>query len=335
MTPDPNPIRITPADEAAIDALVEAGCRPDALPLDADRRARMERVMGLLSLLDHLPQERTGDLLAERTLRRIAAARQKQRLAQQVQSLGVQQGAGLRLGEMLALAAMLLVAVSILWPVMAGARGSARQMACQQNLAAAGLGFASYAADHQGDMPATRMRLGDPWWLTGETGPDGSARSNSANLFQLAKHRYAPLEALSCPENQDALLEMEPVELAAASDWPAADEVSFSYQNQYTANPRPLARGPEIAMLADKNPFFEPGRYKFHLGCDRNRRDRAISLNHAAKGGQNVLLTSGRVQWLASARIAQDNIYHVGGEGLDNYTGVEGPRDGEDSFLVW
>jgi hypothetical protein len=332
MFRESEPIQISDADRAAIDALMEARFDGDKTP--AAMRERCDRILGLLSLLDQLPHERTGDLLPRRTLLAVEAVRRRdQRAETRRAASGLGLGLGLSLGELVAVAAMLLLGISMLWPMLASARGAARQIACQQNLAGAGVGLGAYAAAHQGQMPAMRMRLGDPWWLTGQFDEQGNAQSNSAHLFQLARLGYAPLEKLTCSGNRDALQGLPGSHLSEMFDWPSGQAISFSYQNQYSQDRPRLDRRRPMAVLADKNPFFAPGRYLFPLGLE-HRRD-AMSENHAARGGQNVLMSDGSVRWLVSPRIGADNIFHVGDEGLDNYTGLEGPRDGDDAFLVY
>jgi hypothetical protein len=184
--------------------------------------------------------------------------------------------------------------------------------------------MATYAADHAGAMPATKARLGDPWWMTGEFDEQGYAQSNSAHLFVMVRNGYVRIGTLRCPDNPHAPESVKP----EARDFASYAATSFSYQNQYTTRKAHLTGGPVIAILADKNPFFEPGKYRLELRPDTN------SKNHTSRG-QNVLLTDGRVAWLTHPTLESgDNIFHAGDEGLDNYTGLEAPADEHDSFLV-
>lgn len=323
----PLPPRITDlseGDRRALDALVQAGLDSQNVP--ADHRPRAERLAATLSLLDHMPEERTGDLLAARTLQRIERRRQQDRFTQQIEGLAAGGGgfSGFRLSDAAAAAAVFLISISLLWPMLSSARGTARQIACQSNLAAAGLGLTTYGADHEGAMPATQANLGDPWWLTGRFDSEGNAQSNSAHLYVMVRDGYARMGDLCCPENPDATHNADP----KARDWAHNDACSFSYQNQYTSRKPRIGRGPTIAALADKNPFFAPGTYRFELEHDTNSR------NHTHRG-QNVLLTSGEVLWLTRPVLRDnDNIFHAGDKGLDYYTGVEAPAHEADSFLV-
>jgi hypothetical protein len=319
---------LCPQDQTAVDALVEAGFDLEALS-DSHRR-RGERVMQLLGLLDQLPHEEPGDLLVARTMAAIENTRHQERLSQHIDRLaGAGSGTGsggpirVHLRELVATAAMFLIGVSLLWPMLASARSTARQVACQSNLANAGLGLTSYAADHLGAMPATAAKLGSPWWLTNQFDDQGNALSNSAHLFVAVHNGYVPVQSLSCAANADALAALAP----GMRDWPTAKSASFSYQNQYAARKPRIDGATTIALLADKNPFFEPGRFHFDLAPNHN------SFNHGR--GQNVLMTNGQVMWLDNPRLANDdNIFHAGDDGFDNYTGLEGPADIGDSFLV-
>lgn len=319
---------LCPQDQAALDALVEAGFELDAL--EDSLRERGQRVMQWMGLLDHLPTEEPSDLLVAKTMAAIENTRHQEQLSQHIDRLagaGSAVGSGgtmrVHLRELVATAAMFLIGVSLLWPMLASARSTARQVACQSNLANAGLGLTSYAADNLGAMPATAAKLGSPWWLTNQFDDEGNALSNSAHLFVAVHNGYVPVQSLSCAANPDALAKLAP----GMRDWPAARTASFSYQNQYASRKPRIDGATTIALLADKNPFFEPGRFHFDLAPNHN------SFNHGQ--GQNVLMTNGQVMWLDNPKLANDdNIFHAGNDGFDNYTGLEGPADIEDSFLV-
>lgn len=322
----PSLAKLCEADCAALDALIEAGFEPERV--DGERRPRAERLAATLSLLDHLGDDRPAGGLVNRTLQHVSQPGQQPGFDPPGDHLhdggGGLSGLRLNVKDVAAAVAILLVGVSLLWPTLSSIRGTARQLACQSNLASAGAALASYGADHQGLMPATRARLGDPWWSTGHFDESDYAHSNSAHLFVLVAEDYIRLGQLACPENPDAVTERQP----EWRDWPKAAAVSFSYQNQYAEQKPRLDRGPRIAVLADKNPFFEPGEYHRELPRDAN------SPNHTRRG-QNVLLTDGHVAWLTKPLLeGRDNIFHAGAEGRDHYEGLESPVSADDSFLV-
>ncbi|MEX2671993.1 MAG: hypothetical protein WD294_07785 [Phycisphaeraceae bacterium] len=311
--------QLSEADRQVLDALVEQGYQVSRLPSHQHERA--ERVMALMSLLD-LPEASGQDLLTARTLEAISRSRQQERFSQQIQALTMARTpGGVSVRELVTVAAMVVVGISLLFPVLSNARTVARQIACQSNLASAGVALGSYGLDHNGQMPATHANLGDPWWETNRFNDDGSTRSNSAHLFTLARGGYVRLGVLNCSENPNAVADIHD----GQRDWRSAAAVSFSYQNQYAVKKHRMDRDPAIAVLADKNPFFEPGRFRLELAD-------SSSLNH--EGGQNVLLTTGEVRWNEEPVIGRDNIFHAGNSGFDYYTGTEGPANVSDSFLV-
>lgn len=320
------PVTLHEADAAAVDAWVDAGYDADAVA--AEHQTSAAKVASLLGTLDALPEERTGDLLAARTLEAVAQSRRAAILDQHINALASGQAprGGLRLSELGAVAAVFLIGLSVLWPVLTNYRSSARQIACQTNLQTTGVALGSYAADHNGAMPSVAAHLGDTWWETNKFNADGTARSNSAHLYALVKGKYVKVADFACPTNVQALVKAD----ADARDWPTTESISYSYQNQYTTERHKMGADPKIAVLADKNPMFTAGHYRFGL----DSRD-ANSANHGAGAGQNVLMTDGTVKWMKTPRLANDdNIYHAGLDGFDNYTGLEGPADESDSFLV-
>ncbi len=326
-----DPAGLCPEDQQAFDALIAARFDPDAV--EPARRDRACRLAELLGLMDHLPAPSPGDLLAARTIDTVRRARQKERYTQQIQALsGDGRSTGLRWRELLAAAAVVLISVSLIWPSLNRARATARQDACQTNLAAAGMGFASYAAEHQGRMPAVKARPGDPWWHVNSFTEEGRTRSNSAHLFLLIRGGYLTAEQLTCPGNPDALRRAS----VGMRDWPDAPSTSFSYQNQFTHHANRLNRTVRIAILGDKNPLFQPGAYRSELD------PAALSANHATLQVQNVLLSDGRVLRLTAPMVnGNDNIWQIHDKTAQyiqgrpiRYTGTETPSDENDSFLV-
>ncbi|MBI1374991.1 MAG: DUF1559 domain-containing protein [Phycisphaera sp.] len=337
-----NPIHIlSPQDQSALDALMEVGFNADAVRAeDAQHGERAQRLVALLGTLNALPDEDAGDLLVERTLQSIRQHRYDDHVAQPDEMHVSGGGLPFKLPELIAVAAMLMICLSILWPILAHARATARQIACQANLAQVGLGLTAYARDNNDQMPATRARLGDPWWNVGSTSRDGYAQSNSAHLFTLVRNGYATLGDLHCPENQSETLAYTD----GMTDWPDARHTSYSYQNQYTKDRPRFDKGDTMAVLSDKNPFFRPGsaeKFDMALKPSRNSNNHALLgrfENGRNVGGQNVLLTNGSVTWMDTPILHKqqntDNIFHAGSTGQDYYTGLEGPSDRNDSFLV-
>ncbi|MHC4996434.1 MAG: hypothetical protein ACYTGQ_15415 [Planctomycetota bacterium] len=317
-----DPQNLTRQEQDAIDALVESNFDPTQAPQNLQPHTR--NISDLLSTLDHLPDENPGDLLAARTLQRIDEHRQHSHFAQQVDALA--SGAArpaFRLRDIGAIAAMMILSVSVIMPLLSGSQQTAQQVACQANLGLAARAFSLYANDNNNAMPATKANLGDPWWLTNQFNKDGSTRSNSAHLFVLVSNDYLDLKKLACSNNENAQTESHENQ----RDWNNHGAVSYSYQNQFTSLKPKLDGSTLVALLADKNPFFEPGKYNLEMTPLTN------SANHERQG-QNVLLTNGSVIWLTTPLYESDNIFHAGDDGLDYYTGLEAPATPEDAFLV-
>lgn len=305
----------------ALDALIEAEFDLTQVPAALqDRAARIGRLLGLL---DTLPAPSPGDLLTERTMQAIRAERQKHRIDRQISALTTPAPAA-RWPELIAVAAMILITIGIILPTVNDAREHARQIACQSNMAGAAAGFTTYTTASNGFLPATSTNTGDQWWHIGEVDDAGHAQSNSANLYVLINSGHVEPTVLNCPENPDAMLRLQ----ISARDWPSANAVSYSYQNQFAQNQPRWGNGPVIAILADKNPRFGPGEFYNQIDA------MAISSNHARLGGHNVLFSDGTVRWMESPLTSSgDNIWEA--DGVETYQGNEVPANAKDAFLVW
>ncbi|MFA7236360.1 MAG: hypothetical protein WC058_05805 [Phycisphaeraceae bacterium] len=322
---------LCPADQQVLDLLVDHGFEIDRLPpelppeLSAELQSRAAKVLALMSVLDHLPDERPGDLLVERTLQRIADMRKRERASQHATGtygLTSGGGGGMRWSDLMTVAAMILISVSLAFPVLSHQRAQSRQAACQSNLAAAGMGFGQYAQQFNNQLPTLKTRSGDPWWHINSFNDDGSTQSNSAHVFLLIRNGYVQPARFVCPGNTGSVritVQMR--------DWPDARCIQFSNQNMFTDH-RPVWGGKNnIAVLADKNPLFTSGRRLQGVPDDAN------SANHQSLGGQNVLTTDGNVAWLQLPVInGQDNIWQA--KDKTQYTGNETPAGEDDSFLV-
>ncbi len=204
------------------------------------------------------------------------------------------------------------------------------RIACEANLAASGRAFGQYAADYLDVMPRGRIEQGSPWYRVGYTYSDIlPVRSNSANLYMLARMRYVDPTTLSCPENAHAPRHMT----ADMYDWSRPDAVSYSYQNQFAARASRMSEYPNMAMMADKNPRFnirpEDGMKLYYLSV---LPDSTVSSMHTMRG-QNVLYADGSVWWATHPIMPNgDNIWLA--DGIDSYNGTETPSAADDAFLV-
>ncbi len=340
-------LTLSDADAAVLDAIIEARARgvdtaSGAGPLPPGGAARAARVHALLNLLsldepdaENQPTDGELDVLTADVLEAIATQRQRQRFAEQVQVFAEpRRTIGVSLRQLMTAAAVFLIGLSLLLPVLNNTRHQAQQTACAAGLGGVGGSFARYASDHQGNMPRYDIRPASAWWRVGQATSPAAVQSNSANLYLLVRLGYTEADALNCPANPSAP--------AAGSmtgqqlDYANHQQVSYSYQNQFRAQPIKLADGRTvIAVLADKNPLFviQPGRFAQHVDTATT----APSVVHGSRG-QNVLLSTGQVRWVVRPEIERtdnqtsDNIWTA--QNISTYTGTETPADAGDSFLV-
>ena len=324
-------------DSRALDAL--AGDAWDDARAPTPLRDRAARLVSLLrpvrestERIEIDPAQR--DALISATLGRVQAeidrAESWRRLRTEPATMQIARG-GFRLRDLVSVAAMALIAFGVFLPMASAWREQARITQCASNLSNAGVGFAMYANERAGSLPAITAGFnGATWWNVGEP-----RQSHSANLFTLAREGYASLRELSCPGNAAATTNVDDPENRL--DWSSPDEVSYSYQLPPSA--RLAWSGPaRIVVLADKSPII-----------DRARRNEvfdpeARSINHRGMG-QNVLYNDGSVVFLNRPVIVrgfrEDNIWlprsvermiEQGSRPL--LRGAETPADEEDAFVA-
>ena len=286
----------------------------------AEQSDRADKLGSLLGLLDQYPVPQAQDDLTQRTVEQILASEQRQRFAEQLQAVTAPTPA-FRWSELTTVAAVLMIALSLLWPFLSYSRTSASRVACANQLASAGMGFGRYATDYGGVLPRRGSFPGNPWYHVGEPPETGRPiRSNSAHLAVLINGAYVHPNTLACPDNKHAPRDLS----VQIHDWPSAKAISFSYQNQFTRTDTQIDRSPQIAILADKNPFIVVVE-GFAFRPDQ------LPLFHRQLG-QNVLRANGAVQWTTQPLINGDNFYLA--SGIDHYQGNEVPASDDDAMLV-
>lgn len=190
--------------------------------------------------------------------------------------------------DIVSVAAVLLIAASVVWPVLSHLREESRRLACNSNLGAASSALASYAQDYQYSTPMVAgFSGGTPWWNVGS--PD--QQSNSANLYTLSREGYVSLASLACPGNSHA----QTVSAPDQRDWRSLDEISYSYQIMPANQPTAWGDGKGVVMT-DRSPVI--------LRAIRGEPidPWANSPNHNGRG-QHVVLADGSVGWLESPEI--------------------------------
>jgi len=209
---------------------------------------------------------------------------------------------GFRLADMLSLTAVMILGVSVLWPLLSSFRTQSQRMACGTNMSAVATAMGSYASDFRDSLPiASASFAGGTWWDVG-TSPE---RSNAANLFQLAKARYARLQDLACPGNESACTKMSCENM---TDWSCSQEVSYSYHIMSAAN-RPSwgqrAGAAPMIVLSDKSPVIMRAKRGEVINPNEN------SPNHGGEG-QWTIRTDGSALWLNNPEVQGDNIWLPG-----------------------
>lgn len=276
----------TPADAAALDALVDAQWNPARV--GPEHRERAGRIAALAGLVDSGASLGSPAALADRTLQLIDLVDESQAPI----SIGAANPWRRRLWDLVSVAAMGLIGVSVLWPIMAGVRQKSLDQNCSVNLQTVATAMGAYANDNQMSVPVAVAAFGPSrWWDVNESRP----QANSANLFALPKNRYLRLADLACPGNASAPRGSCP---PAASDWRSLPEVSYSYQVM-TGRAHPRWNGDRRIILADRSPAV--------LRAVRGESVSPLenSPNHGALG-QHVLYTDGSIQWLQRPEVPGD-----------------------------
>ncbi len=264
---------LSEADQDALDAVMMTGM--DASRVPSALRERTDRVLALTALLGGASQAHDSALTD-----RVMAAVDAQGAVLETERPVLARIGG-RFADLVSVAAVVLIAASVVWPVLTTVRQNAVRQANQANLAVAGLGFGAYAADYQGELPRLSDRAGDAqWWNVGED----PSQSNSAGLYTLARLRYTPIEALASPGNPSA---PRAVADAGARDWRSPDEVSYSYLLPFAGPNTAAAPG---VVLADRSPVV------VRLLAGETVRLSENSPNHDGRG-QHMLKGDGSVLW--------------------------------------
>lgn len=321
-------------DAEAFDALVTAGY--DLARVPSVLRQRATRISDLLALsgtpwpATDTYAQREGEDLASRTMANIPLRlRPRERFGFA--------GGGLRIADLVSVAAVLLIAASVVWPLLATIRTHQRQAACGSNYASLSTAMGSYAGDYRDHFPMAAASLGGPtWWDVGA----GPGKSNSANLYQLPKLQYASLSTLACPNNSQAPRGQCS---QTSSDWSCLSAVSYSYQIMFGQDRPTWNQGQPVVILADASPVTRRAARGEMIFPDQN------SQNHDGRG-QWVLFSDGAGQWLNTPYVGSDNIWMPAmydlvarkaqariqnGEtrGIIEIRGNELPSSAQDSFL--
>lgn len=331
--------RLTPQDELALESWVMSGY--DAARVPGSLRARAQRHAALAALVvSGTDAAGTSTGLVDRTIARVQGGLDAQRERMRIDP-PVRRGLGIRLADLVSAAAVLLIGASVVWPVVSGVREQSRRLACHSHLGGLAGAFGQYALDHDSSLPVVARSLdGSTYWNVG----DPAGRSNSANLYHLARTGYTSVESLACPGNPEALTS-SPGD--GAIDWPDSDSVSYSYQNMFGGATRVHARGSargdrpapsRIVVLSDRSPVIVRTLRGEWIDPFEN------SLNHAGNG-QHILFDDGSAAWTTRPQLdngdliwlprpIEDVIRSLMPRQPSMLKGTETPGDGSDAFVV-
>lgn len=283
---------LTSADTEALDAWALSGY--DAQRTPGSLRQRAQRHEALAANVTDSDLVATP-LLVERTFQAVAA----QVASDRSQGIQMQTRRSWRMADMLSVAAMILLGVSVLWPTMTYVSRKGRELSCHSNLGTVASAMGLYAGNHRDALPVATAGFGgsSPWWHVSPEKP----QSNAANLYTLARTKYAKLRDLACAGNPKAeLADVKP----GTYDWSNFENVSYSYQ--IMGGPvrpnwhRDAAAPAKIVVLADRSPVVIRARNLQPIDPLEN------SPNHQGRG-QFVLLADGSVLWMTSPERAGVN----------------------------
>lgn len=269
-------------DREVLDALAAEGFDADALDALTDaQRPRGEQMRSLLSLLGDYPVEDADDTLVHATLANINRYEAQAAAAMSFEAQRVGPRRGIRLPDFISVAAVMLIAVSVLWPVLGAARNRAIQNGCQDNMRHLAGAFATYTADHEGSMPMAVSGVDLPW----------ESVRHIVNLTPLVSQGYCDRECLCCPGNAKT------------------ENASYSYQ-WHSPGTRVQWGLSGAVVLGDRNPYVDA----YHRG-ERGMTVYTGSTGHGGRG-QNVLAGDGSVAWLETPMTGNDHIYLQNGQSV-------------------
>ncbi|VAX37674.1 diguanylate cyclase/phosphodiesterase (GGDEF & EAL domains) with PAS/PAC sensor(s) [hydrothermal vent metagenome] len=325
----PEAVELSLNDAEALDAWVLAGFDPARVPASLRARARAhDALAGLVRAGGPISSDFARTNLIERTMARLE---QPAEAAEESYPFVGASGRN-RWADILSVAAMMLIAASILWPVLGSVRNSSRQTICASNMRGVAMAMGSYTNDQDEMLPmATAGFGGGTWWNVGRD----PSHSNSANLYTLARENYLGLDSLACPGNPQAIAAPRSPE---ARDWSSLEEISYSYRVMARPEQSLWGTPSQLVIVADRSPVVlraVRGQVIYPLESSPNHRGQ----------GQHGLFADGSARWLTTPMLESgDNIWlpkpvemlidlAARQRGLDPLQGTEAPADRQDSFV--
>lgn len=233
--------------------------------------------------------------------------------------------------DVAAVAAVIVLAVGLGVPGVLHMRDRSERLACSYNLARLGAGMQAYSLANAGSLPFVGWSPRHSWQPSDDA--DVQVVPNRRHLYPLLSLSHVRTEWFICPASRDVAMPQS--EIARHDDF--LESRNVSYANQNMAGVRPSSAGsPALPILGDDNPLFDNGIPLGELAAATlGLRDPARINSRAHRGaGQNVLTFDGHVQWMTTPFSSRngDNIWTI--QGVDRYTGHEGPASADDAQLL-
>jgi len=268
-------------DAALLDKLAEAGFDPAAVEgLDAEERQRLERLSGMLGLLDGYPAEPLDvsdrQTLVNATLARIDRYEGEQDERMKFSNTETSVG-GSRFGasELVAVAAIIILGLAIIFPIMNASQRTATQQHASQNLAMIGQGLVDYASSHNDTLPGTPV------------------------------DQYSPVFG-EAPTRLDLqpVIDGEYFTSDASSNTNVASR-AYSYQTQPAHHALRLNRPTPSILLGDSNPMVE---HIIIFNLDKSKATLRIQSQTTISWSPNVLFSDGHSERLSSHLYEGDDL---------------------------
>ena len=273
--------------------------------------------------------------LKDRIAKRVAEAGPAPRIIRMTDELTESaeeaQGRVIRLGnlrEIVAVAAIIVLMIGVGVPSLLNMRERNQRLGCSQNLALLGQGVQQYASVFGSSLPFAGWNSHASWRPSED--PRMETQPNRRHVYPLLRGAYVnDPRVFICPARGGVPMPSEQVD--RRSDFIESRNVSYAYFNMADVRPS-LSDNPNLPIMSDDNPIFEDGVPLFErlgLGDPASRNSPA---HHGA--GQNILMLDGHLKWATTplAGINDDNIWTL--QGVDKYTGREGPKSSTDAHLI-
>jgi hypothetical protein len=319
--------RLSQEDQAACDEYVESGYSVEAVQ-DAPRAKKLEALGVLVASGD--VHRGSRESLVTRTLSGIQA-----HIDAEESTMKLEPRAGFQLpgrwADLVSIAAMLLLAASVIMPIMSGMRSMNQQGICFNNMNQTANAFGLYTGANRDMLPMATAGFGPTWMDVGTT-PE---RSNSSNLYTLIRNQFAGLDDLACPSNPNAATgDADP----DAWDWNSLEEISYSYRIMPQGGMRATSidQPVRVVLLSDRSPVV------LRIKANQAVRPEENSPNHDHTG-QHMLMLDGSATWSDLPMLdSRDNIWlprpiesviHEARERHGIMTGNEQPDGPTDAFV--